>query len=317
MSRPPEAGGCSPVSPTSTVSVEFLSRTYPTVEVPHSPPCESVGCSTDHVFEPRSPGVGRIALSPDVGCIPQTPGVGSRDGQATELTLDPSSQILNQWFERILADAGAGADSGHSALPDARCWGERVNMTTSAFEGCAQGDDIGDAVRGEAIREESRHLQSSLPLPWETGLAGLVFGRQPTFPRAAVRSLRPNFDDLACREFQFAPGSQDEVPLPADSIQRPSKVPRLRTRPIGAEADDAKQRGDAMRMIRTILTEEGLQCTLNAMDMDGNAHEFEQTLEDCFARKAARTISIRAGSMLMFIRWCQACEMPAFPLTEA
>ena len=151
------------------------------------------------------------------------------------------------------------------------------------------------------------HIPDCLKMPWERGFAGLVLGKAPEVMR--MPNLSAMKSALMVEEEIVEPKEDDK--MPADVFVRSGFKPLDRERKAWQQAE-TDERSKLMAGWMVVIHEAGDQCAAGQMlDESG-----ENVLEDIFARKKNGTLQVRLSAMMLYVRWCKARDLAAFPLRE-
>ncbi|CAL1136231.1 unnamed protein product [Cladocopium goreaui] len=151
------------------------------------------------------------------------------------------------------------------------------------------------------------HIPDCLKMPWERGFAGLVLGKAPEVME--MPNLSAMKAALMVEEEIVEPKEDDK--MPADVFVRSGFKPLDRERKAWQQAE-ADERTKLMAGWMVVIHEAGDQCAAGQMlDESG-----ENVLEDIFARKKNGTLQVRLSAMMLYVRWCKARDLAAFPLRE-
>jgi len=181
-------------------------------------------------------------------------------------------------------------------------------------------DAVSSAMR--ALRVRARI--PGMPMPWEVGMAGVVFRAVPLMGAVGadpLHALRPG------RELE-PPDAATNLVIDPEKIVGPV---RQRERVYDAATLVAKRRRiddmkipdsdvptqEALRAWRGILAEMGTSSELFCQMLDAETDRIaERSFSAAFFGKPASTLQKRAGSMRLFIRWAHASKRAPFPLDE-
>ncbi len=155
----------------------------------------------------------------------------------------------------------------------------------------------------DAEEARKKRLRLALPMPWETGAAGLVLSGEWRNPAPAAQPLaaseeRDDVFDLTVAEDSLNEVS-DLVPTRRERIANPARLAR------GWHQTAADERGAAMLRLLDAVSACGRSSSLHCQlaELQQSAQAQRRLLEDAVADKATGTIFMRLGSFLQFARW--------------
>ena len=173
-------------------------------------------------------------------------------------------------------------------------------------------DDVdADEVIEEAVKKMRQSAPGGLKLPWEFGFAGLVLGGGSSSFMDVGMSMR------ALTPKGLAPAVEVEKEHPLEAQKPPEEgdvVVKLfggsRRKPMRTEEKELREKVKSSWLV--IIRVMGDHTPIYGMvEKDG-----EEVLEDVFAKKKTGTLQMRASSLLLYVRWCQAKGFDPFPLSE-
>ena len=169
-------------------------------------------------------------------------------------------------------------------------------------------------------------------LPWETGFAGLVFGKARSFCNVVpYDALRPTWDTSFVRAALVDGGSSASTFVEQEKLDEvvdgaaPAYIAVGRTKPVmpwTLKVDSDRQ--VAMERWRLLVTDNYTGSNLGVQLHDASLLEcpqerIENIIADTFASKSTKTLEIRAGSLLLYSYWrrTQPKFLGVFPFVEA
>ena len=167
-----------------------------------------------------------------------------------------------------------------------------------------------------------------MPLPWEIGMMGAVFGRGQPWTGPLRDALLPRRVPMAA--IGGAPRIQDEGvsesvgtrPLALDDgddddIAQKIATKKRRMMDITIQDFDDRKLDEALRTWRGLVGEMGESSGLfNQIMSCENGKVADRSFNFAFFGKPASTLAKRACSLRLYVRWAHASGFKAFPLSE-
>ena len=151
--------------------------------------------------------------------------------------------------------------------------------------------------------------QVSLPMPWETGLAGILLNGQPILPLPQLRAefSLPFVGATVQGPTATAPGAnkrtwQPPLMAPARCFARAVKKKR---KVWSVDQKEGEKRCRAMEQWIILAKEAGDSSRVSRFlaDCRGDPELELKVMKDTLSSRATPTLEKRAGSVLLFIRW--------------
>ena len=169
-----------------------------------------------------------------------------------------------------------------------------------------------------------------MPLPWEIGMMGAVFGRgQPwtgplrdallprRVPMAAIGGAPRIQDEGVSESVGTRPLAIEDISDDPDDIAQKIATKKRRMMDVTIQDFDDRKLDEALRTWRGLVGEMGESSGLfNQIMSCENGKVADRSFNFAFFGKPASTLAERACSLRLYVRWAHASGFKAFPLSE-